>query len=313
MSAHELAEHIEHAGHEHKKGGPQKAIGVTMALLGVMLAVCAAMVGSSRTDLIRNTVEQSNQYAEFQAESTKYHMMEADYEMLHALTPSKAELKKFEDRLAAVHANSGKGDDEDTAEIKETVNVSTHELADVLTPDKEDEDRIKSLALRYKHDMAEAKEDAEAYDLAIEAHHEAAEGYEHAQLCAEVGIVVASIALLMSSRIVWSISLLIGLVGAGFIGKTAYQTQSQLAAAEKKIKDAATHQADIAKEDEGDEGKGEPAKPEKEEAKEPPKQENKEGAAAIGAGDAGAKADAAKDGGKESAKPAPKKGGAKQE
>jgi hypothetical protein len=187
--------------------------------------------------------------------------MEADFEMLHAVTPSKSELKKFEDKLAAVHGKSGKGDDEDTAEIKDTINVSTHELADVLTPDKEDEDRIKGLARRYQHDMAEAKEDAEAYDLAIEAHHEAAEGYELAQLCAEVGIVVASIALLLSSRVVWAISVLIGLAGAGFIGKTAVQTHAKLEIAEKKIKDAATHQADIAKEDDGDDAKGEAAKP----------------------------------------------------
>src|SRR5438552_1346767 len=108
MSAHELIEKMEEAGHAAQghggghgdgKGGPGKAIGITMAILGVMLAFCAAMVGSARTDLIRATVEQSNLWGVYQAESTKYRVMQADYEMLHALTPNKAELDKFEERI----------------------------------------------------------------------------------------------------------------------------------------------------------------------------------------------------------------------
>jgi hypothetical protein len=260
---HELVEKVEEAaGHGHGHGGhgdgkgPGKGVGVTMALLGVMLAFCAAMVGASRTELIRYTVEQSNEYAEFQAESTKFRVMEADFEILHALTPNKAELKKFEEKLAAVHSRSGKGDDEDTAEIKETISVATHELADVLTPDKEDEDRLDRLAKKYKHDMIEAKEDAEAYDLAIDTYHEAAEGYEHAQLCAEVGIVIASVALLMASRPVWYISLVVGLAGAGFIGKTAVTTHEHLGVAEEKIKKAKADTAAIQKDDEEDDDKG---------------------------------------------------------
>lgn len=83
-------------------------------------------------------------------------------------------------------------------------------LADELTPDKEDEDRLHGLAGKYKHDMAEAKEDAESYEDVIHAHHAASEWYERAQLFAEVGIVIASIALLLSSRKVWSISILSG-------------------------------------------------------------------------------------------------------
>ena len=115
-------------------GGPGKGIGITMALLGVMLAFCAAMVGSARTDLIKATVEQSNKWSIYQSESTKFRIMESDVEMLRALTPSKAELKKFEDRLATVKRPGGKSDDEDTTELKEAIHVATTELADVLTP-----------------------------------------------------------------------------------------------------------------------------------------------------------------------------------
>src|SRR5450432_2447973 len=108
--AHEMLEKMEEAGHAGSgghghggaSGGPGKMIGITMAILGVMLAFCAAMVGSARTELIKTTIEQANLWSIYQSESTKFRVMEADYEMLHALTPNKAEIKKFEDRLASV-------------------------------------------------------------------------------------------------------------------------------------------------------------------------------------------------------------------
>jgi Domain of unknown function (DUF4337) len=277
--AHEMLEKMEHAGHAghadggHGGHGPGKLIGITMALLGVMLAFCAAMVGSARTELIRATVEQANLWSVYQAESTKYRVMEADYEMLHALTPNKEEIKKFEDRLAHVKRAGGKDDDEDTAELKEAIHIATVELADVLTPDKNDEDRIQNLAKKYKRDMHEAKEDAEAYDDAIEAHHHASEWYERAQLCAEIGIVIASIALLLSSRPVWMISVIIGLGGFGIIGYTFNHTRALLGHAEKKIEEAKKRTAEIeADDDKDDDGDGVPNAQEKE--KEPPKDEH---------------------------------------
>jgi hypothetical protein len=265
--AHEMLEKMEHAGHAggghgdhgggHGGGGPGKLIGITMAVLGVMLAFCAAMVGSARTELIKSTVEQSNLWSVYQSESTKYRIMEADYEMLHALTPNKAEVKKFEEKLASVKRAGGKADDEDTAELKEAIHVATSELADVLTPDKEDEERIEGLAKKYKHDMEEAKEDAESYDEAIDAQHEASEWYERAQLCAEIGIVIASIALLLSSRGVWLISVIIGLGGGGIIGYTYLHTRTLLAHAEHKIEEAKKRTAEI----EGDDDKDDDGKP----------------------------------------------------
>ena len=251
----ELLEQMEHAGHGGHGHGPGKLIGITMALLGVMLAFCAAMVGSERTELIRSTVDQSNKWGIYQAEATKYRVMEADFEMLHALTPNKAEMKKFEDRLATVRRPGGKSDDEDTTELKDAIHVATTELADVLTPDQDDEDRIRGLGTKYKHDMAEAKEDAEAYDLAIDAHHEASEWYERAQLCAEIGIVIASIALLLSSRFVWAIAALIGLGGAGIVGYTFVHTRAMVHEAEHRIEEAVKKTAAI-EDDDDDEKKG---------------------------------------------------------
>ena len=80
-----------------------------MAVLGVMLALCAALVGSQRTDLISTMVEQSNKWGVYQSESMKFRVMEADYEILHALTPSKAEVAKFESALKDVRFAIGQG------------------------------------------------------------------------------------------------------------------------------------------------------------------------------------------------------------
>src|SRR5579864_242838 len=117
----ELLEQMEHAGHAghggHGEGhgaGPGRQIGITMALLGVMLAFCAAMVGSERTELIKTMVEQANKWGMYQSETTKLRTIEADLEMLRALTPSKEEASKFDDILRNKRAPSGKADDEDT-------------------------------------------------------------------------------------------------------------------------------------------------------------------------------------------------------
>jgi len=285
-----MLEHMEHAGHggghgDGGKGGPGKMIGITMAVLGVMLALCAALVGSQRTELIKTMVEQSNKWGIYQSESMKFRVIEADAEILHAITPSKAEVKKFEDALKEVRSHSGKSDDEDTAELKDAIDVSTRELADILSPDKEDEDHFAALRLAYKHDMAEAKEDAEAYDGAIEAHQEAAEWYERAQLCAEIGIVIASIALLLGDRKVWSVAVVIGAVGAVIIGTTAVRTGGQLAAAEKKIEDAAKNVASIESDDDKDgDGKPDTAKGTTPDAPAAPKAAQKPGEPPPGSG-----------------------------
>ena len=276
--AHDFLEHMEHAGHsdhgDHGGGGhakgPGRQIGITMAMLGVMLALCAALVGSHRTDLIKSTVEQSNKWGVYQAEAMKLRIIEGDLEMLHALSPSKVEEQKMDANLRAKRSPGGKPDDEDTAEIKDLIATSVDDLAELLTPDPEDTAHFEELTKKYERDMREAKHDAEVYDEAIEAHEGAAEWYERAQLLAEVGIVIASIALLLSSRSVWSIAVVCGIGGAVIIGMTFVRTRSKLKDAEGKIEEAKKDSEKIEEDDNDEEetkkleeaaAKGEKAKP----------------------------------------------------
>jgi len=250
----ELLEHMEHAGHGGHHGdahkGPGKKIGITMALLGVMLAFCAAMVGSERTELIETMVEQANRWGIYQAETTKLRVIEGDLEVLRALTPSKEEAAKLDATLRAKRAPNGKADDEDTAEIKDLIASSLDDTADLLSPDKEDITHFEQLAKRYARDVKEAKEDAEAYEGAVQAHQRGAEFYERAQLAAEIGIVIASVALLLASARIWMVSVLCGAIGLGVIGYTYSTTHAALAEAEKKIEEAAKREAEMEKDDE---------------------------------------------------------------
>ncbi len=242
MSIHELTEQIEHVAHQghdpsHKSSG--KLIGITMAILGVMLAFSAAMVGSQRTELVKTMVLQSNKWGLYQAETTKFRVIEADLEMLKSLTPTKAEVAKMENTLREKRRASGKADDEDTSELKELIASAAEDMAQLVTPDPKELTRFKKIAQEYSRDVREAKEDAEAYDGAIEVHQQGAEWYEWAQLAAEIGIVVASIALLLASRAIWIVSVCLGLVCGGTLGFTILHTRTAEAAAEQKIRAAA--------------------------------------------------------------------------
>ena len=252
MSIHELSEKIEeaaHGGHAAHKGGG-KSIGITMAILGVMLAFSAAMVGAQRTELVKTMVLQASKWGLYQSETTKFRVIEADLEMLKSLTPSKAEIAKIEATLREKRRPSGKADDEDTAEIKELIAAATEDMAQLVTPDPGEVKRFDKLAKKYARDVKEAKEDAEAFDGAIEVHQEAAEWYERAQLAAEVGIVIASIALLLLSRLVWVISVCLGFVCAGTLGFTLAHTHKAEAVAEQKIRAASENIQQIEADDE---------------------------------------------------------------
>jgi hypothetical protein len=254
MSIHELTEKIEHVAHHGHdsphKGGSSKSIGITMAMLGVMLAFSAAMVGAQRTELVKTMVLQANKWGLYQAETTKFRVIEADREMLKSLTPTKTEVAKMEATLREKRQASGKADDEDTAEIKDLIASATEDMAQLVTPDPADVAHFKKLAREYARDVKEAKEDAEAYDGAIEAHQQSAEWYEWAQLAAEVGIVVASIALLLANRLIWIVSVCLGLVCGGTLGFTFFHTRSAEAAAEQKIRAAAENVQKIEADDE---------------------------------------------------------------
>ncbi|HEY4102421.1 MAG TPA: DUF4337 family protein [Polyangiaceae bacterium] len=254
MSTHEIVEQIEHAAHGGGHGGHGVAryIGITMALLGVMVAFCSAMVGSERTELIKAMVEQSTRMGTYQTETMKFRAMMANSELLKAISPAKDEIKKIETTLRDKRGPKGKADDEDTAELKDLISSSVEDLADLLTPDPEVIRDFAKVAKSYERDMKEAKEDADSYDKMIEARQDGAEGYERALLAAEIGIVIASVALLLSNRAAWGVSLVLAITCVGTSTYTFQRSRHDIEAAKAKIQRAADNVIQLEKDDESE-------------------------------------------------------------
>ncbi|HYQ14747.1 MAG TPA: DUF4337 family protein [Polyangiaceae bacterium] len=252
MSVHEIAEHLEHAAHGggHGSSSVSKYIGITMALLGVMVAFCSAMVGAERTELIKAMVVQSTRMSAYQTETMKFRAMHANSELLKALSPDKEEVKKLEGTLREKRRADGKADDEDTAELKDLISSAVEDLADLLTPDHHVVVAFEKTAKNYERDVKEAKEDAEAYDAMIEARQDAAEGYERALLAAEIGIVIASVALLLANRMVWLIAVVLAVACGGQTAVTYVRARHHVVEAEGRIEAAAKNVIQLEKDDE---------------------------------------------------------------
>ena len=204
MSMHETLEHTEHIshagghGHGDQGGGVQLGtfIGITMAMLGVLLAFCAAKVGGERTELVHSLVEQSNAHAQYHAQDVKHRVAVIALQQVHATALSK----------------SG-GDSLNKADVAAMARTCE----------------------RYLTESDLAKTWAHSFDTAVVTHIEASEKYETAQLCSEIGIVLASVALLIKKRVPWLFALALGLAAIGIVGQTYVHTGHVIEETEHKI------------------------------------------------------------------------------
>jgi hypothetical protein len=80
---HEKLEQAEHTAHV-----PSKHIGLTMALIGVLIAFCAAMVGSQRNELTRTLIEQTQAHSDYSSASTKFRLIMMELEKLRRGLPA---------------------------------------------------------------------------------------------------------------------------------------------------------------------------------------------------------------------------------
>lgn len=202
MSMHEVLEHSEHVAHAgHGDGHDGHAaqgklgtwIGITMAILGVVLAFCAAKVGGERTELVQTLVEQQNAHAKYQAQDIKHRVAFLDLQTVHALGAQTAEQK-------------------DLVSLAKTVE-------------------------RYLEESNAAREWMESFDVLITAHVAAQEHFETAQLAAEIGIVIASVALLTKKRIAWYAALLLGIGALAVVGYTYSHTGAVVSAGTKNVEE----------------------------------------------------------------------------
>lgn len=209
----EVLEHAGHAGHAGGHGGSGDRfpilVGITMALLGVLLAFASAKVGGERTELVKTLVEQQNAHAKYQAQDIKHRTAVISLRQLHANLP---DLPK-----ATATAQRAPG------------------VTDKNIPRAEDMIAIAKTVNRYYGESKAAKEWVEAYDPITVAHLEGQERYERAQLIAEFGIILASIALLLRLRTAWFVAVILGISSLVYMGTTYRHLSHEVAEAEEKV------------------------------------------------------------------------------
>ena len=191
----EVAEKIEHAKHFHDDGHHQlplnKWIGLTMGLVAVLVAICAASVGSERNEMTRALIEQT----------------QVDNTMASAATRFRSTMNEVESLRR-----------ENPATVTEAQKA-----------------RYISLALNYRKQARTASAWAKSYAPLIDARFEATEGYESAQVAAEIAIVIASVSLLLSSRMLWVLSVVVALGSGGQMVITYRHVEHHIKAAQVEI------------------------------------------------------------------------------
>ena len=175
-----------------------------MALIGVLIAFCSAMVGSERNELTRSMIEQTQAHADFTAASTKFRLI-------------MIEIEKQRARLSTQRDPAGG-----------------------FSP----VERFIALSQDYSKERSLSKNWADSYKPVVDAHFDAAEHYERAQVIAEIGIVLASLAVLLASRPPWMLSVLLSVICVFLLGRTYFHTAHVVDAAMVKV-----HHAEEAYED----------------------------------------------------------------
>jgi hypothetical protein len=210
--AHQKMEHAEHAAHSGGHGGNHnKLFGVTMALIGVLIAFCSAMVGSERNELTRTMIEQTQAHSDYTAASTKLRLVMMELEKQSRIT-------------AARDPQGG------------------------ASPVP----RFIKLADDYGKERNLAKSWSDTYRPLVAGHFDAAEGYERAQLIAEIGIVLASLGVLLSSRPAWMLAVILSGICVVQLGRTFIHTSSVVHDSHKEIHHAEEAYTELRKSHVGD-------------------------------------------------------------
>lgn len=184
LEPHEVIERtVEHHHHEHAHGhaalkqrSPTTNSAITAAVLAVLAAAGSLLSGHAANQAILKQSEASDQWAYYQAKSTKGHIYEVGREIVAVLGGSSGDAKSSLDRFDQQRSKY--------IEEKEPIKAKAEAL--------EEESRHEFRQHHY-------------YSLGIAAF--------------QVGIVLASISILVRPRIIWWLSLVAGLVGLMFMSR----------------------------------------------------------------------------------------------
>jgi hypothetical protein len=241
---HEIHEQIEHAGHA--GGGASRLpqfIGMTIAILGVLLALCSAQVGAARTELIATMVEESAAKGKYTAVSNKYRNLQAQLQQLHAAMPNLENQDKKNKELRTLEAEVK---NTETKQAIKATGLNTDKILDTVTPTETDVKRFIGLIDRTREENEAAKHWSESYRDAVKVHENTADRFELAMIGAEIGIVIASVGLLLSKQRMfaqgaWGIAIVLGALSMSVALGTKVNNSQLLHGAEAQIHASEDH------------------------------------------------------------------------
>jgi hypothetical protein len=169
-------------GAEHAHSSGEKGIGLTMAIVAVLLALATLLGHRAHTEEVVLEGERNTQWVNYDAKRTDARTYEADAKMA-ALSPNGQEL---------------------AAEFKEKAKIEREgEPSKNGTPAKEGTDKIRDHALELDAEMKLTQRRANFYD--------------GAELFLEMSIVLCSIALLAELKLFWKLSFISTAIGFGLM------------------------------------------------------------------------------------------------
>lgn len=237
--ASKVVEHMKHAahagqGHDEAASSPLgMRIGATMAILGATLALFTVTGNSARTELLGLYTEQTIASLRAETSATKYRILETQLRQLHALSPERADVKSAEAELAAIAAGSP-----EAARAATIARLAVKPVLSGITPMQEDLAHLARLTRSYLAERDAALRWLGTFEDPRGQLTAAIEHYEWAELCAELGIVASSLALLLASRKIWLSTLALGLAGLLVFGWAFFPTRHRMHEAERVIAEA---------------------------------------------------------------------------
>jgi hypothetical protein len=237
-----------HEKHGHEKQGHHaehafslgKKVGLTMAVLGVLLAFGSAKVGGERNEFVATLIEHTNAAGRHQSIATKYRVLQSQLQQLHSMMPraedfarNEAELDRAQAELERLTA-AGQLEARSGAAIQ-ALRLETKKIIDTVAPTRSDLMRFVVLVRKYAKEREAADKLAESYEDLIQVHQSASERSELATLATEIAIVLASISLLLQSRRAWHASIFLGVVAIAILLATGAAYHYRLGDAEAKV------------------------------------------------------------------------------
>jgi uncharacterized protein DUF4337 len=198
----ESLEHAEHVGHAGSHGGHDANGGRLSMWIGVTMASLGVILAFSA--------------AKVGGERTELVKALVDQQHAHA----KYQAQDIKHRTAVLSLR----------QLHATLDGARVNAEDMLV--------LAQLVDRYLAESRAASAWVDAYDPIVEAHASAQETYEHAQLAAEVGIVIASIALLLRRRSPWFVAILLGIAAVGILIVTYGRVGKIVHAAEQNVEES---------------------------------------------------------------------------